>query len=474
MALITDQEYSATRFALLSSVVWLLFGVTVGLLMAFQFIWPDIVKGVPFLAFGRVRPSHVNAVSFGWLSLLNMGAMFYMIPKLCRTKLWNERLANLLVLVWNIAIGVGVFAILLGHTEGREWAELPWYVDIVAAVGIITLGVIIFKTIANRTEPQLYVSIWYFGASILWVFIIYVVGNKTFTNWIPGFNVGLNDAIVNWFYGHNMLGLWFTTPGVAMAYYLIPKLTRNPLYSHFLSILGFFTIAMFYAPVGTHHILQAPVPEWAKAISITSSVMLLVPVVTVLVNFFMTFENKWGMIAEDLTTRFVFIGAIMYLFTCFTGPLQATRAVNSYLHFTQWVVGHAHLALLGTFSFWGWAVIYYTLPIILNRPIWSKRLITAHFWLAFVGFGLFVSALTAAGFLQAAGWKLGISVYHTVIEFYPYQVVKLIGGLMIWLSVFIFSYNIFRTALASGKQLGAGAGQTRARLEEAAAAVSGS
>ena len=167
---------------------------------------------------------------------------------------------------------------------------------------------------------------------------------------------------------------------MAIAYYLIPKVTKNPLYSHFLSILGFFTIAMFYAPIGTHHILQAPVPEWAKAISVTSSVMLLVPGVSVLVNFFMTFEGKWGLIADNHVARYVFVGAVMYLFTCFTGPFQATRAVNTYLHFTQWVVGHAHLALLGTFSFWGWAAIYYILPRIFKRPMWSKRLITAHFW----------------------------------------------------------------------------------------------
>jgi cbb3-type cytochrome c oxidase subunit I len=472
--LISDREDSATSLALLTSIFWLFVGVTVGALLAVQFIWPDVVRGIPFLQFGRVRPLHVNILAFGWLSLLNFGAMFYMIPRLCRTSLWNERLANWLVVIWNLAVLGALICLPLGITEGREWAELPWFLDIIVAVGVVMLGVIIFKTIARRKEPQLYVSVWYFAASIVWILIIYAVGNRTFTSWIPGFNTGLNDGIVNWFYAHNVLGLWFTTPGVAIAYYLIPKVTKNPLYSHFLSILGFFTIAMFYAPTGTHHILQAPVPEWAKAISITSSVMLLVPVVTVLVNFFMTFEGKWGIIADNHVARFVFVGAVMYLLTCFTGPLQATRAVNTYLHFTQWVVGHAHLALLGTFSFWGWSAVYYILPRVLKRPMWSKRLITAHFWMAFVGFSLFLIGLTAAGFIQASGWRIGMSVYHTVIMFAPFQYVRMIGGTLLWLSAFVFIYNVYRTAVSAGRPLGQRAGQTRASLEDVASAVQGS
>jgi cbb3-type cytochrome c oxidase subunit I len=286
----------------------------------------------------------------------------------------------------------------------------------------------------------MYVSLWYFLGALFWFPLVYIIGQRTFVS-LPG----LNDAIVGWFYGHNILGMWFTTVGVGIMYYLLPRLTGNPLYSHGLSMLGFWGIALFYAPTGTHHILQSPVPEWLKAIAVISSVFLLVPVLTVLTNFFMTMRGKWHMAVTDMPTRFAVTSCMFYLVTCVQGPFQATRWVNWYLHFTQWVVGHAHLALLGTFSFILTAGFYYGIPRLTGKQWYSEGLIRSHYWLKFLGFLLMMISLTTAGLIQAAGWQMGIPVDQWGLAIRPYWLLRAISGLMIVGGQLIFAYNTFRT-----------------------------
>jgi cbb3-type cytochrome c oxidase subunit I len=377
----------------------------------------------------------------GWLSLAQLGALFFIVPRLTGVKLYSERLGNITVWGWNLTMVIGVVCFALGYTEGREYAELIAPLDILIVVLFAMTIYNVLRTIQLRRERQLYVSLWYFMGSLFWTTFVWIVGNRTF---VP--LSGLNDSIVNWFFGHNILGLWFTTMGVGVAYYLIPKITRAPLYSHTLSMLGFATIATFYAPTGTHHLLQAPVPEWLKSIAVISSVLLLVPVSTVLVNFAMTMRGYWGLAARDVTLRFVVTAGFMYLFTCVQGPFQATRWVNWYLHYTQWVVAHAHLALLGTFTWWMVALVYYALPRILHREMYSRALMEWHYWLSVIGFGIFFSGLTIAGLVQSAGWAAGIPIQKVVLDIFPHWVFRAIGGLMMLTGQVIFAYNVYRTA----------------------------
>ncbi len=436
----SNEENSSAKFFLFSAVVWLVIGMGLGLLGALEFSAPDLTKGIPQLSFTRIRPAHVNIVAFGWLSMANIGSALYMIPALCKTKLYSEKLANFVCWVWNAVVAFGAISLLNGYTEGREYAELREPFDVLVIVGLILLSYNLFRTVLNRQVKKLYVSVWYIMGAFFWMPFVYMVGNRTFVAMD-----GLNDGIMNWFYGHNILGMWFTVLGVGIAYYMLPKMSGKPVWSHSLSMLGFWTIAFFYAPTGTHHLLQAPVPEWLKALAVIFSAALVIPVISVLTNFYMTMRGSWWMLSTNMPLRFVMTGALFYLFTCIQGPFQATRGVNWYIHFTQWVVGHAHAALLGTFTFFVIGSVYYAVQRFTGRRIYSVRLVKWHYWLLFIGFSIFYLVLTVAGLQQSAGWALGYPVAQWSLVLAPMWFCRAIGGAMMFLSSCLFAYNIYMT-----------------------------
>lgn len=443
-----SEEHSASRRFLISAAIWALVGTAFGLFAASEYYWPDLVHNVAPLQFGRIRPSHVNVVGFGFISMANVGAIFYVVPELCRTKLYSERLGNILMIAWNLVILSAIFCFANGITQARQYAEIPWFLNIALMAALLLYIVLVWGTVLNRQEKQLYVSIWYIAGTTLWFPVVYFIGNKVFFS-VPG----IGDAIANWFYGHNILGLWFTTNGIGLVYYYLPKITRNPLYSHLLSIVGFSTIAMFYTPTGTHHLLQSPVPEWLKAVAVISSVMLLVPVMSVLVNFFLTMKGKWAMMTTHLPLRFFITGMGFYLLTCFTGPFQATRWINWYLHYTHWVVGHAHFALLGTFGFVAWGGIYYVVPRVSGRQWYSRRLANAHYWLTLMGTLIMIVALTVGGLIQASAWEEGIPVYRGVIMVAPFMAMRAFSGVLIVLGQVLLVYNVFKTLIFTEEAL---------------------
>lgn len=445
--LLSDKEGSASRNFLLSALWWSLWGMGAGLFASMEFVNPDLVHNVPQLSMPHLRMWHVNAVAVGWLSMAYVGSMFHMVPTLCKNKLHSEKLGNFTMWAWNGVMVAAFCTLLNGNTEGREYAELGALLDVLVVVALCLLTYNIWMTIVNRKVQKLYVSLWYFLGSLFWFPLVWIIGQRTFVS-LPG----LNDAIIGWFYGHNILGMWFTTVGVGLMYYLLPRLTKAPLYSHGLSMLGFWGIALFYAPTGTHHITQSPVPEWLKAIAIISSIFLLVPVLTVLTNFFMTMKGRWHMPVNDMALRFAVTSCFFYLLTCLQGPFQATRWVNWYLHFTQWVVGHAHAALLGTFSFIVTASIYYALPRLVGFEKWhSEGLIRLHYWFKLIGFIIFYFALTVAGLVQSAGWAMGYPVDQWSNTLTPYWFTRSIGGLLIVTGQCLFAYNVFRTIYTSRK-----------------------
>lgn len=438
--LFSDEPDSCARTFWYSSIVWFVVGTTMGLLASFYFVWPDVMRGVGPLSFGSLRPIHVNVVAFGWISMAHLGTMFYVLPRLCRRRLWSERLGNFTAWAWNATIALAIVSLFMGYTEAKEYAELVRPFDVLILIALLLIAYNTLLTIANRREPLMYVSLWYFAGTVCWYPVVFFLGNRTFfaTN-------GLNDAIVGWFYGHNTLGLWFTTMGVGATYYLLPRLVNKPIYSHLLSLIGFWTIAIFYAPIGAHHTLQAPIPEWLKAIASTSSALMVIPVITVLVNFFKTMDYEWHQVPGNTPLKFLTMAMICYLVTCIQGPLQATRAINSYLHFSQWVVGHAHVALLGTFSYIQMAAIYYGLPRILKRPIYSERIANIQFWASVISFFFFFVALTIAGLQQAAGWSSQVMVQYASLWLKPMYFLRTLSGLVLVFTFYLFAYNIYMT-----------------------------
>ncbi|MDX2085941.1 MAG: cbb3-type cytochrome c oxidase subunit I [Candidatus Melainabacteria bacterium] len=449
-AIYSDEPFSASRNFLVSAIFWLVLGTVAGLTAAALMVWPDLTYGVGELTFGRLRPVHINGVLIGWLSMGYVSCMFYLATVLSgRKSLWSERLGNITMIAWNLVMVFGLLSISKGITEAREYAELVAPFDWAVLLALILTGVNVYLTVLTGEEKKWYVSLWYFMGALFWFPIVYIIGNRTFVSF-----EGLNDAIAGWFYGHNILGMWFTVGGVGILYYLLPKYTGNPLYSHTLSMIGFWTIGMFYAPTGTHHVLQAPVPEWLKSIAVISSVFLLVPVLTVLVNFFQTMKGKWHLAADHLPLRFAVAAGISYLLTCIQGPFQATRSINWYLHFSHWVVGHAHLALFATFSFIVFSATYFMIPRITGKKIYSRPLAIWHFWLSLIGWIVMLLGLTIAGLIQAAGWHHAIPVDQWAIEMEPYMLVRFISGILIVAGQVLFMINIYKTVFdASAEQV---------------------
>lgn len=455
---------SASRNFYYTAVIWMAIGMSFGLFAAFLMVFPDLVTNVPILeyfTFGRVRPVHTNLVMFGWLSGAYFGTLFYMIPRLSGTALWSERLGNATMLLHNLLMTSYGAAMLFGFNQGREYAEQPWINKVVTVVVFALVAVNVIMTLAHRKEKELYVSAWYMLGAVVTTPIIYIVGNQFLmpTNPISG----VNDAVANWFYGHNILGYWFTPVGIGAVYYLLPKMTGNAVWSHRLSMIGFWVIFFVYGPTGAHHLINGPVPYWLQTVAIAFSVTLIIPVWTVLTNFYGTLNGKWGAVKESVPLKFLVSAMVFYFITCFQGPMQALRSVSAITHFTNWVVGHAHLALLGTFTFIMFATIYYVLPRLIDRDIWSVKLMEWHFWMSLIGFTLFFVSLTIGGLVQGSHWAMNESnvFIQSVTSQAPYHVVRAIGGVLILSAQFLFIFNIFKTATA-GKTFKAQSGATAA------------
>jgi cbb3-type cytochrome c oxidase subunit I len=467
-------EGSASRNWLFSAIFWLTIADTVGLIAAVEMISPDFIAGIPWLVFGRLRQIHTNGVLFLWLSMAQIGAFLYIVPRLCGTKLYSETLGNIAMILWNM---VGVMAFLTlsnGLTQAREYAELIWPIDVMVMVALLMVAYNIFRTIFLRKERKLFVSLWYIMGTMIWMPMLYFVGNVM---WQPilfpgphtnlggfpsGSLTGINDVTWQWFYGHNVLGYWFTTSGVSIVYYLVPVITRSPLYSHLLSLIGFWSIAFFYGLVGQHHILSTPTPGWLKTLAVVGSLGLFIPVFTFLTNIWLTMRGNWGKIYESLALKFVITGTIFYFITCIQGPFQAIQGFNRLIHFTNWIVGHAHLALLGTFSFWAMGAIYYIIPVTLKRRIYNPGLAEAQFWVLTSGFLLMMLSLQIGGLIQGAAWLQGDSVYKVLPSLKPYLVIRAVSGALIVAAGIMQAWNIYKTVTASDPMAAAAPAQAEA------------
>ncbi|HDY66491.1 MAG TPA: cytochrome oxidase [Candidatus Scalindua sp.] len=424
-----------------SSFFWLIIAPLIGFAAAIELNYPDVFSGLPIMSFSRLRIVHVNGVVFGWFTTAIFGLCFYIVPKLTGVKLFSERLAIFTLWLWNITIFIGVTLIALGINQGLEVAEFPILVDLSVTACFALILINLFGTIFKRKEKKLYVSLWYVMGAFVWTTMNYIMGN--FIN--PYFVSGTNSAAMHGFYIHNVVGLWITPIGVAMVYYFLPVSVKSPLYSHRLSLIGFWTIAFLYPFVGTHHYIFSPIPDWVETLAIVYSMWLFIPVWTVVYNFFGTMKGKWKNLAGDPVVGFLIVGIIFYLITCFQGPTQALRSMQKMVHFTDWVVGHAHIAIFGTFTLWTYASIYYIWPKITGRELYSPVLTRWHFWLSVLGFSLMATSLTAAGLIQGSMLFNNEFFIKTFTAIKPYWLARTIGGLAMDIGMFIFVYNMYKT-----------------------------
>ena len=436
---------------------WLMFAPTVGAIISSYFNYPGYLGNSLEIQFGRLRPMHVNGVIFGAFSTLFMGLCYYIVPRLCGIKVWQEKLGYWLAWAWNLGLVLGMILLALGYNQGLEAGEMPLIADSIFFVCVTLATIQFIVTVAKRTEPQLYVSIWYLVAAFVWTTLNLVLGSFI----LPYSIWGINSAAFHGLFIHYIVGLWITPAGYVIIYYFLPASVKNPIYSHKLSLIGFWSLALFYPFVGIHHYLYSPIADWAETLAIITSMLLIIPVWTVLQNFFGTMIGRWQTFGRNLTAKFLIMGSLMYLIGCFQGSLEALRSLQEPTHFTDFVISHSHLTVFGTFVVWAIGGTVYVWPKIHDQELWSFKLGNWSFWLITFGISIMGIVLTMAGLMQGTMWMTGTEWLDSLVAMRPYWLIRTLAGISMDVGISLLVYNFMRTTLASYKK-----GQKNSNLAE--------
>jgi cytochrome c oxidase cbb3-type subunit I len=440
---------------------WLVFAPSVGVILAAKFNFYDFLGNVSWLTWGRLRPVHIMGVVFGGFSTVIFGLTYYIVPRLCGVRMYKEGWNSGIFWLWNIGLAVGIVSLVLGYNSGIEAGEFPLWVSIPVEIIFIQLSIQVIMTIKRRKEQRIYVSLWYLSAAYVWTVFNYAFGHFILPFSMPG----VNNAAMHGLYIHYVVGLWITPAGLAVIYYFLPLAAKRPLYSHKLSLIGFWSLAFFYPFVGTHHYIYSPIPYWTQTIAIVASMMLIIPVWTVIQNFYGTFVTNWRQFQESYTAKFLIIGALYYFLGCFQGSTEALREVQRLTHFTDFVIGHSHLTVFGTFILWVTAGMYYVVPRLSGRELYSKSLAQWHYWLTVIGFSVMAGVLTTQGLMQGTMLQVGADFVDSMVSMKPYWFTRTLAGLTMDVGALLGMWNIYKTILV-GKPIAAPAGASSRSVPE--------
>ncbi len=441
-----DRSSAFPAFVLIGcAVVWLIVASLAGLLSSLKLHWPDLLTDTAWLSFGRLRTIHLNGVAYGWAPLGLLGLAIWMLPRLLQTKLLGGRLVIFGALLWNAALIAGLGAIAAGMSAGLEWLEIPWQIGVLFAIGGMLVGMPMALMLTRRRAKHLYVSVWYMGAALFWFPTLYIVAK------VPGVHFGVEQATMNWWFGHNVLGLFYTPLSIAAVYYFLPKVIGRPIRSYNLSLLGFWTLAFFYGQVGAHHLIGGPIPEWLITLSIVQSVMMIIPVLAFSVNQHLTLKGHFNALRHSHTLRFIVFGAMMYTVASLQGTFEALRSFNAVTHFTHFTVAHAHLGMYGFVSMVIFGGVYFAMPRILDTAWPRPKLISLHFWLVVAGFAVYMITLSIGGILQGLVLLDPAKAFiDSVAVTMPWLQGRSAGGALMTLGHLVFALHVLLITLRSG------------------------
>lgn len=425
--------------------MWLVVGSLAGLISSIKLHEPDWLVSQAWLTFGRIRTVHLTAVLYGWITNAALGMMLWLLPRLLRTPLHGAIWAMLGGALINMGIAGGIGAVATGWSDGMEYLEIPWQIAIFIFAGFALVILPVLFTLVNRKVSHLYVSVWYMVAALLWMALLFLVGK------LPGVHTGVQQATTNWWYGHNVLGLWFTPVSVGAIYYFLPKIIGRPIRSYNLSLLGFWTLAFFYGQVGGHHLIGGPVPGWLTTLSIVQSIMMVIPVLAFSINMGQTMKGRMHLALYSPTLRFMMFGGLMYLASSLQGSFEALRSVNQVAHFTHFTVAHAHLGAYAFVTMVLFGAIYFMMPRVLDWEWPYPRLITLHFWLAAIGISIYFVGLTIGGWLQGLAMLDAARPFmESVTLTLPYLKWRSLGGALMVLGHLVFVGHFLAMALRFG------------------------
>ena len=462
-------NYKVVRQFAVMTVIWGIVGMLVGVIIAAQLVWPEL-NVHEFLSYGRLRPLHTNAVIFAFGGCALFATSYYAVQRTSHAPLFAPGLAAFTFWGWQLIIVLAALSLPLGFTSGKEYAELEWPIDILITLVWVSYAVVFFGTIMKRTVSHIYVANWFFGGFILTVAVLHLVNSAA----MPVFSAGLltpksysayagvQDAMIQWWYGHNAVGFFLTAGFLGMMYYFVPKQAGRPVYSYRLSVVHFWALIFTYMWAGPHHLHYTALPDWTQSVGMIFSLILLAPSWGGMINGIMTLSGAWHKLRDDPILKFMITSLSFYGMSTFEGPMMSIKTVNALSHYTDWTVGHVHSGALGWVAMISIGSIYYLLPRLFGKPeMHSKKLIEVHFWVATIGVVLYIASMWIAGVMQGLMWRatnvdgtLTYSFVESVKATYPFWTIRLLGGLLFLSGMVIMAYNMFLT-MAGGKAVDA-------------------
>jgi cytochrome c oxidase cbb3-type subunit 1 len=452
-------DWVVRAFALMT-VVWGVVGMLVGVIIAAQLAWPELNFGIPWLSYGRLRPLHTNAVIFAFGGCALFATSYHVVQRTCQTPLFLPALAKFTFWGWQAIIVAAALSLPLGFTQGKEYAELEWPIDIAIAVVWVAYAIVFFGTIGMRKVRHIYVANWFFGAFIIAVALLHIVNNISMP-WgaLKSYSAyaGVQDAMIQWWYGHNAVGFFLTAGFLGMMYYYIPKQAERPVYSYRLSIVHFWALIFTYMWAGPHHLHYTALPDWAQSLGMVFSLVLLAPSWGGMINGIMTLSGAWHKLRDDPILKFLIVSLSFYGMSTFEGPMMSIKTVNALSHYTDWTVGHVHSGALGWVGLISMGAMYHLIPRMYGKKsMYSTKAIELHFWIATIGIVLYIAAMWIAGVMQGLMWRAvnpdGTLVYsfvESVKATYPFYVIRLGGGLLYLTGMLIMAWNVFMTVRSS-------------------------
>jgi len=439
-----------------ATLLWGVVGMLVGVLIATQLFAPDLNFQIPFLTFGRIRPLHTNAVIFAFVGNAIFTGIYYSLQRLLKARLFSDLLGNIHFWGWQLIIVAAAITLPLGLTTSKEYAELEWPIDIAITVVWVIFGINMIGTILKRREKHIYVAIWFYIATWVTVAVLHIVNSieipvALFKSY-PIY-AGVQDALVQWWYGHNAVAFFLTTPYLGLMYYFLPKAANRPIYSYRLSIVHFWALIFLYIWAGPHHLLYSALPDWAQSLGTVFSIMLIAPSWGGMLNGLLTLRGAWDKVREEPILKFMVVAVTAYGMSTFEGPMLSLKNVNAFAHFTDWIVAHVHIGALGWNGFLTFSLLYWLVPKLWRTNLYSKKLANAHFWIGTLGIVFYASSMYWSGIAQSMMWKqfdaLGVLQYpnflETVLQIIPMYIIRAFGGTLFLIGMLVMVYNLIKT-----------------------------
>jgi len=463
-------NFDVVRWFAVMTAVYLVVGALVGVYIASELAWPVLNFDSPYLSFGRLRPLHTNAVIFAFGGCILMATAFYTVQRTCGVRLWSDKMAWFTFIGWNLIIVSAVITLPLGITQGKEYAELEWPIDLAIAVVWLSFFFNFVMTIANRKTSHIYVSNWFYLGMMVMITILHVVNSAAIpVGAFKSYSVysGVQDAMIQWWWGHNAVGFYLTAGFLGIMYYFIPKQANRPVFSYRLSVIHFWALMFGYVWLGAHHLQYTALPDWTGSLGAAVSIAMIIPSWGGAVNGMMTLSGAWDKLRTDYVLRFLIMSLAFYAMSTFEGPIMSIKTVNALSHYTDWTIGHVHSGALGWVAMVGIGALYHMLPRIMHTEIWSTKLINLHFWTATIGTVIYVVAMWVSGIMQGLMWRayddygtLAYTFAEGVEAMHPYYAMRAIGGAIFLLGAVLMLFNIIMTVLKAKSEGSIKAAQT--------------